>query len=172
MSSTHKYGVIICPKCHYPRGVKLTDSKSKCYHCGYTFTVEKLKTFYETDSESELAEAVGRLNAKLQGGLTEYLNFLDEYENVPIGYEALEPPKRIASKLRHIKDPVKRLEQLAQELALELNEFSEADIIDVLTELGLKQVQSQRALTSLLENNIIYEPRPGKFKLVDSNEKN
>jgi ribosomal protein L37AE/L43A len=166
MKDIKKFGVVICPKCHRPRGVRLKDNKSKCYHCGYTFTISKLKLFHETDSESNLAEAVGRLNAKLQGGLDEYLSFLEEYENVPVGYEGLEPHKRIAAKLRYVNDQQERLEKLAQELSLELDEFEDNDIIKVLKELGLDDIQSKRSLSALLENNIIYEPQPGKYKLV------
>ncbi|UCH89141.1 MAG: hypothetical protein JSV49_00385 [Thermoplasmata archaeon] len=171
MTAEQKYGVVVCPKCHYPRGIKLGTKKSSCYHCSYNFTVKNLKIFYMTESEAELSEAVGRLNAKLRGGLEEYLEFLEEYENVPVGYEQLEPHKRIAAKLMHIPEPKKRLERLAFELSVELNEFEEADMVKVLDELGIRGKRAENFMKSLVENNIIYEPRPGKYRIVDS-EKN
>ena len=171
MDDNKKFGVVICPKCHRPRGVRLKDKKSKCYHCGYTFTVKDLKLYHETDSESNLAEAVGRLNARLQGGLDEYLGFLEEYENVTVSYEGLEPHKRIAAKLGQINGQEERLEKLAVELSNELYEFEESDIIKVLNELGMDDVQSTRSLSALIENNIIYEPQPGKYRLVGNADK-
>jgi hypothetical protein len=167
MEVVKKYGVVVCSKCHYPRGVKLPVKKSKCYHCGASLNVAKLEKFFETDSESELTEAVGKLNAKLRGGLEEYLEFLQEYGNVTINYEKLEPHKRIAFKLRNVKEPEERMEQLAVELSKELGEFEEIDIIMVLKELGFGKNQILNFLKSLIENNFIYEPKPGKYKIVD-----
>ena len=168
MADTKKFGVVICPKCHYPRGVRLSTKQSRCYHCNYTFKVKDLKRFYETDSESALAESVGRLNAKLQGGLDIYLDFLEEYEHVPSEIEQLEPYKRIASKLREITELDKRLERLALELSTELGKFSEEDIFDVLGELGISEGQAEKLLKSLLDNNLIYEPRQGVFMRVET----
>lgn len=166
MVATKKFGVVICPKCHHPRGVRLQSKSSECYKCRYRFKLKGLKRFYETDSESDLAEAVGRVNAKLQGGLEEYNRFLKEYENVPVGYEDLKPHKRIAAKLRHINDGAERLERLAIELDRELKEFEENDIIEIFQELGLKGVKVKESVQKLVEMNLIYEPRPGIFKMV------
>jgi hypothetical protein len=168
MAEAKKFGVVMCPKCHHPRGVRLNAKQSRCYNCSYTFKIKDLKRFYETDSESALAESVGRLNAKLQGGLEVYLEFLEEYEDVPSEVEELEPHKRIALKLRDISELEKRLERLALELSIELGEFTEEDIIDVLGELGTPSSQAEKLLKALLDNNLIYEPRNGIFKKVDS----
>jgi hypothetical protein len=167
MTDIKKFGVVICPKCHHPRGVRLNAKQSGCFNCNYTFKIKDLKRFYETDSESALAESVGRLNAKLQGGLEIYLDFLEEYENVPAEVEQLEPHKRIASKLRDINELDKRLEKLAFELSIELGEFSDEDIFDVLGELGISESQAKKMLKTLLDNNLIYEPRQGIFMRVD-----
>ena len=61
MTAGAKYAVVICPKCRYPRGVQRSSKQGECYHCGHRFKIPGLKIFYETDSESELSEAVGRL---------------------------------------------------------------------------------------------------------------
>jgi hypothetical protein len=167
MSAEKKYGVVICPKCHYPRGVELRNAKSKCYHCRYNFKISELKKFFTTNSETELTEAVGRMNAKMQGGLEEYLRDLEEYEHVAVDYEQLEPHKRIAAKLKYVTDPPERLERLAQELSSELSEFEQADILKVLDEIGIRGKRAENLIKSLVENNLIYEPKPGKYKIVE-----
>ena len=60
-------GVIVCPQCKQVKGVNLSSKTTKCTGCGKTLTLEKLKIFYETDSQEKLRQAIGLLNAELDG---------------------------------------------------------------------------------------------------------
>jgi hypothetical protein len=60
-------GVIICPQCRQVQGVNLSSKTTKCVGCGKTLSLEKLKIFYETDSQEKLRQAIGLLNSELDG---------------------------------------------------------------------------------------------------------
>ena len=60
-----RLGVIVCPQCKQVRGVDLSSKTKKCAGCGKTLSLEKLKIFYETDSQEKLRQAIGLLNAEL-----------------------------------------------------------------------------------------------------------
>jgi len=62
-----RLGVLVCPQCKQAKGVDLSSKTTKCVGCGKTLTVQKLKIFYETDSQEQLRRAIGMLNAELDG---------------------------------------------------------------------------------------------------------
>jgi len=62
-----RLGVIVCPQCKQVKGVNLTSKTTKCAGCGKTLTLEKLKIYYETGSQGKLRQAIGLLNAELDG---------------------------------------------------------------------------------------------------------
>jgi transposase-like protein len=60
-----RLGVIVCPQCKQVKGVNLSSKTTKCAGCGKTLTLEKLKIYYETESQEKLRQAIGLLNAEL-----------------------------------------------------------------------------------------------------------
>jgi transposase-like protein len=60
-----RLGVIVCPKCKQAKGVDLSKKTSRCPRCGRVLNVLKLTIFYETESQDELRQAIGLVNAKL-----------------------------------------------------------------------------------------------------------
>ena len=62
-----RLGVIVCPQCKQVKGVTLSSKTTKCVGCGKTLTLEKLKIYYETESQEKLRQAIGLLNAELNG---------------------------------------------------------------------------------------------------------
>jgi hypothetical protein len=62
-----RLGVIVCPKCKQAKGIDLSKKTTRCPRCGSLLNVTKLTIFYETESQDELRQAIGRLNAKLDG---------------------------------------------------------------------------------------------------------
>jgi hypothetical protein len=62
-----RLGVVVCPKCRLVKGVDLAKKTSRCLRCGHTLVLTKTKIFYETDSQEKLRQAIGILNAKLEG---------------------------------------------------------------------------------------------------------
>ena len=67
-----KFGVIVCPNCKKVKGVDLSCKTTKCPRCGKVLRLENLKIFYKTDSQEELQQAIGLMNADLDGRLDEF----------------------------------------------------------------------------------------------------
>ena len=61
-----RYGVIVCPQCNQVKGVDLNSRTTRCFHCGKTLQMKKLKIFYETESQEQLQKAIGFFNAKFE----------------------------------------------------------------------------------------------------------
>ena len=67
-----KFGIIICPHCKKVKGVDLTYKTSKCLHCGKILKIEHLKVFFKTDSQEKLRQAIGQINADVDGNIHEF----------------------------------------------------------------------------------------------------
>ena len=73
-----RLGVIVCPQCKQVKGVNLSFKTTKCAGCGKTLTLEKLKIYYETDSQEKLRQAIGLLNAELDGKSVAFKKLLND----------------------------------------------------------------------------------------------
>ena len=71
-----RFGVIVCPKCKKVKGVDLSCKTTKCPRCGKILTIDKLKIFYKTNSQQELQQVIGLMNAKFDGRLGEFEKIL------------------------------------------------------------------------------------------------
>ena len=71
-----KFGVIVCPTCKQVKGVDLSCKTTKCLRCGKVLTIDKLKIFYKTNSQKEIQQAIGLLNAEFDGKLEEFKDAL------------------------------------------------------------------------------------------------
>jgi len=73
-----RLGVIVCPQCKQVKGVILTSKTTKCAGCGKAFTLKKLKIYYETESQEKLRQAIGLLNAELDGKSVAFKKLLND----------------------------------------------------------------------------------------------
>ena len=62
-----KYGIVLCPKCKKPKGVILSYKTTKCIWCNKLIKLDKTQILFKTNSEHELRNALGSINAKLEG---------------------------------------------------------------------------------------------------------
>ncbi len=76
-----KFGVIVCPNCKKVKGVELSRKTTKCPRCGKVLRLENLKIFYKTDSQEELQQAIGLMNADLDGRLDEFKKIIQNEKN-------------------------------------------------------------------------------------------
>jgi len=67
-----KYGIFVCTRCKKAKVVDLSCKTSKCHRCGKILKLEKLKIWYETDSENKVRQALGLFNAEMDGRLEEF----------------------------------------------------------------------------------------------------
>lgn len=67
-----RYGVVVCPKCRNPKAVLLSFKTSKCTRCNKILIIEKLKIMYKTNSESEVRNVIGFINADNDGNYDDF----------------------------------------------------------------------------------------------------
>ena len=67
-----KFGIVVCPRCKKAKVVDLSCKTAKCHRCGKVLKLEKLRILYETDSEHKVRQALGLVNAEMDGRLEEF----------------------------------------------------------------------------------------------------
>jgi len=67
-----KFGIIVCPRCKKAKVVDLSCKTTKCHRCDKVLKLKKLKILYETDSEHKVRQALGLVNAEMDGRLEEF----------------------------------------------------------------------------------------------------
>jgi len=73
-----KYAVVVCPKCKKPKAVLLSNKTSKCTRCNKILKIDKIKIFYKSNSEEEIRQAIGILNAELDGKKVDFFKILSK----------------------------------------------------------------------------------------------
>ncbi|OGS56292.1 MAG: hypothetical protein A3K60_07530 [Euryarchaeota archaeon RBG_19FT_COMBO_56_21] len=149
-----KYGVIVCPRCGMAKGVE-TNKKTTTCQCGREIKLRRMKLRFQTDSPMELAGSVARANAAIRGG-----------EQLPSEKRPRkrEPYSVIAERSQHSKDPVDRMQLIAQALTDLKGEFTEEDLGKVLHAVGKGSPKDM--IAKLQQLNLIYETGEGKFRSV------
>ncbi len=72
-----RYGVVVCPDCKKAKGFELKNKTTKCPICGRTLKVDKLKVFYKTDSQEKMRNAIGLINANIDGSYKDFKELLE-----------------------------------------------------------------------------------------------
>ncbi|OGS39897.1 MAG: hypothetical protein A3K77_04740 [Euryarchaeota archaeon RBG_13_31_8] len=71
-----RYGVVVCPKCRNPKAVLLSFKTSKCTRCNKILDIDKLKIIHKTNSESEVRNVIGLINADNDGNYDDFKKML------------------------------------------------------------------------------------------------
>ena len=71
-----KFGIIVCPNCRKVKAVNLSVKKTKCFNCNKTLDLKKTVIIYKSNSRQEITNAIGLLNAELDGNLEKFKNIL------------------------------------------------------------------------------------------------
>ena len=147
------FGVVICPRCNRARGVDLSAKISKCPGCGLHSEVERLHTYFQTDNELELAEAVRRTSSRMQHSIEDY------GDDVLLARQATEEQRKRA---RNQSLDFEGMVLIARSLSSETG-FSLDQLKDALTEQGY-DLDPAKIASVMLNEGIVYEPRPGRFR--------
>jgi hypothetical protein len=73
-----KFGIIVCPRCKKAKGVDILSKTTKCIGCGKTLRLDTLKILYKTDSRQELQNALGLINADMDGKLKDFKKIINQ----------------------------------------------------------------------------------------------
>ena len=158
-----KFGVVVCPNCNRAVGINLNVKSTKCRRCNQGLNPKSRKVLFETNSERELAQAVGQANLKIQNGADEYQDLLKDLE--------LEDEHTIFEQdglyvYDQSVDIYKQLIGSASDLSKQFTDFSIDDFGKVLECLGLNPEDSEKYIAQLVSNGIIYEPRIGFYRIL------
>ncbi|TET90921.1 MAG: DUF1922 domain-containing protein [Methanomassiliicoccales archaeon] len=153
------YGVVVCSRCRKATGVDLRNKTARC-QCGNQIRLKEAKKFFESDSQREIAAAVGRLNAELSGGTEEWEKIAGKSDTV----DTDDPYSEIVVSASSVTDRKEKLTIAVRGLSDALGGFTTEDLEKVLQSLGMKNAED--CLRLLLEENIIYEPRKNVFRAV------
>ncbi len=142
--STALYGVIVCPRCRAPRGVRLAQKTALCGRCGRRLALARVRVWERVADESALPAALGRVAQARDGGA---LADADERAPPP-------PPQPPGGQLARLR------------AALPDGEFTEAEALACAAEAAVPPERARELLARLLATGELYEPRPGRFVTV------
>ncbi len=172
-----KFGVVVCPNCNRAVGINLNVKSTKCRRCNQGLNPKSRKVLFETNSERELAQAVGQANLKIQNGADEYQDLLKDLEledehtifeqdGLYVYDQSVDIYKRIAMKVKKLENLQEQLIGSASDLSKQFTDFSIDDFGKVLECLGLNPEDSEKYIAQLVSNGIIYEPRIGFYRIL------
>ncbi|MCJ2520201.1 MAG: DUF1922 domain-containing protein [Candidatus Thermoplasmatota archaeon] len=150
------YGVVVCPKCQRPLGVRLGSKTTSC-QCGKRIYINRMKVLFSTDEPRELPLALGRIRAQLSGSLREFEEALEE-EARPKAPDARGPQGRL-----HSKDKKERALEVLRSLSEAGGGFELSTAEEALEQSGLK---GSAILEALLRENLVYESKRGLYRVV------
>lgn len=182
-----KFGVISCQKCHRALGINLRFKNTTCPYCNFKMAILPDNIQYKTNSEHDLASIISKINQQLfeqtdeiernkpkktlnfdnldLGNLTS--DFKDGRDSNETVYEQLDPYKRIQIKYKDEKVSISLLEKVIIDLGRELGEFTVQDFKELIHVFAFNEDKIDEYLDQLKNLNIIYEPRPGKYKIIE-----
>ena len=181
-----KFGVLLCNKCHLAMGVSLQSKTHSCPHCNTKLKVMPDRIKYKRKSEKDLTAIISKLNQEFQSRQEGRFNsqnpdfgttIIDpkhsgsnesEKDDSKSVYEHLDPFKRIAMKYKPPKNSIDFLTNIVTELCHELGEFTAEEFQQLLHACTLSVTKYDEYLEKLKDLDIIYEPRPGRFKLIEN----
>ena len=147
------FGVIICPRCNRARGVDLSVKTSKCPGCGLHSEVDRMRTYFQTDNEQELAELVRRTNSRMQHSIEDY------GDDVVLARQATEEQRK---RTKNQSLDFDGMVMIARSLSSEQG-FGLDDLKGVLIKEGY-DLDPAKIASVMLNEVIVYEPKPGRFR--------
>ncbi len=152
--SGKRYGIVVCPSCGFARAVDLRNKTTGCSHCDKRLKLSKMRIYYHTDSMSELSWAVGRMNAALSNS------------KIP-SKEKKESDiySRIVKEIKSDGTRHDRLLIVASILTHEFGSFGEKELKMLSERVDLGEIDE--LMDEFRKLKEIYEPREGKFVMVD-----
>jgi hypothetical protein len=153
------YGAVLCSRCRRAMAVDLRNETASC-QCGNVLKLKEMKKFFESRDQREVASAVARMSAELEGGTEEWEALAEESEKPDSDH----PYSRMVSEASNMADSQERMELVVRGLTKIKGSFTKKDFQKVLRMLGVKDVD--QCLELMLRESIIYEPEPGVFRAV------
>lgn len=139
-----RYGVVACPRCKRVQAVETRHAAASCRGCGKRFELGGRKLLFSTDDERLVPQAVGRLAAQQAG----------------------QPIEEMADALAAADEPKPRgVPALLEALAESGDSFTADEFAAAAQRIGVPG-PPERLLATLVRDSVVFEPRPGVFRLL------
>jgi hypothetical protein len=166
------YVVVVCSRCKLAKGAPEKQKTTMCPSCGRTLHIADLKKYYHAESLPEVRDAIGRLNAKLRGGLDAYTE--EAAEKLKRGVKKgnsvpLAPSPDTSGDMLLTGDRSPSSSRYDRRILdfLDMNGVSTPEqILRGLAKSGMTRELLEKRLNKLCEGGYIYEPSVGKYKIV------
>jgi hypothetical protein len=133
--------------------VDLSVKTSKCPGCGLHSEVDRMRTYFQTDNEQELAELVRRTNSRMQHSIEDY------GDDVVLARQATEEQRK---RTKNQSLDFDGMVMIARSLSSEQG-FGLDDLKGVLIKEGY-DLDPAKIASVMLNEGIVYEPKPGRFR--------
>lgn len=146
-----------------------------CTQCGKKIDIRKAKILTRLDSEKEVALAVMNYNTELEGGSEIYAQDIrtaekkEETMKLAGNGKPYDVYTEVIKKLVFITARDEKIVAAVRELCRNQGEFTKNDLSEVLKRIGIKGEEvSETYINKLIENNMIYQPKNGLYRCLDT----
>ncbi|HWG89627.1 MAG TPA: hypothetical protein VNZ52_02145 [Candidatus Thermoplasmatota archaeon] len=164
------FAVVACPYCKKAKTFELGRKSTTCAHCSRTLKLEHLGVFHQTESLEEAQLAAGELNARYGGlGATaEFRKALAEANPEPPMPDPDDPWAPVHRAARTESSEVGRADAVARALTAVEGEWTQEKLTEAFERVGLKPGKAEAHLKRMLDTSVIYEPRAGRYRSLNS----
>ncbi len=149
------YGIVVCPNCGRPQGVRLSSKTTTC-QCGKRLVLRNMKVLFSTKEARELPEALGRVRAQLSGNLADFEAAMESRrEQGPSRHRVPDDSRK--------EGPLERAMEVLRDLNAEREGFDLHQAEEALLARGL---DAPDILAALLREGLVYEFERGLYKPV------
>lgn len=152
------YLVVACPRCRRAKIVEQGRQQSTCALCSRTLALADLRPFAAAETLDEAQAAAGLVNARLSGREREFAQAL-----VPLPPRLVRHDDRYAAASAAARRAVSEKDRV-DAVARALSDFDEDDLARAFAEAGLAVARAEGHLQRMLATDVVFEPRPGRYK--------
>lgn len=164
------FAVVACPYCRRAKTFEVGRKTTQCAHCMKTLKLEHLKVFHRSDDLAEVQRAAGELNARYSGlGATQEFHRAMEAAEEARGAapdDRGDPWAPVVRAARVQSAEVPRADAIARALTERDGDWDDDLLAEAFAMAGLKPEKAEPHLKRMLATNVVYEPRPGRYRAV------
>ena len=162
-----RFGVIVCPDCHWARAVDLGTRTMTCLRCGKRHALSDLKVHARSDHVTDLSEPIGRLNERYKGKGHRAARGALGPRPASLGRSGSRADKGARDdKVPHRRPTEKVMMELVERLCARKAGMTLEVLREALRKEGLDPEGAEVRIQALLGAGIIYEPEDGVYRMA------
>ena len=179
-----KFGVIQCITCGKAFGIALRFKTTTCPYCYKILKIKQNTIKFQSNSEADLTDIIGDINNKVLTAAAgtkpdESLRFVNAASGqTEVSRPAVATPdqkpdrdpdniEQLVLRYKDQKESLPVIQKLVEDLGQIMDEFSIDDLESLLRYCSFNYDKVEEYIEQLKNLNVIYEPRAGRYKLLD-----